>query len=74
VSYWPDAVQAIANILPLTYGLAAVRLLFDGGSAKEVIEQTGKGLLVASLWFGLAMILIDRMADAGRQDGSIEFV
>ena len=74
VSYWPDAVQAVANILHLTYELAAVRLLFDGAPAGDVLEQIGKGLLIAAVWFGVAVALIDRMADAGRRDGSIEFV
>ena len=74
VSYWPDAVEAVANILPLTYELAAVRLVFHGAPAGEVLEQIGKGLLIAAVWFGVAVALIDRMADAGRRDGSIEFV
>jgi hypothetical protein len=31
VDFWPGPVQAVANLLPVTHGLLAVRQLLDGG-------------------------------------------
>ena len=72
VSFWPDWLQASVQILPLTHGLAAIRALLGGESAEIVTQQAGFELLVGFGWFALAMLTMDRMADAGRASGSIE--
>jgi ABC-2 type transport system permease protein len=74
VSYWPGAVEALSNILPVTHGLAASRLLLDSGSATDIVSQAFYALVVSLAWLLLALLIIDRMANAGRRDGSIEFV
>jgi ABC-2 type transport system permease protein len=74
LSFWPGWLQVIANCLPITHGLKAVRLLLAGGDASSVLTAAGLELLVAASWLTLAALTMDRMANAGRASGSIEFV
>ena len=74
VEYWPRVVQIIANLLPLTHGLHAIRLLLDGASAGPILEATALEVSVALSWLIISMLLMDRLADAGRREGSIELV
>jgi ABC-2 type transport system permease protein len=73
VSFWPEPVQAIAMVLPVTHGLEAVRLLFAHGPAQAVALELALEALVGAGWLTLALLSVDRMAAAGRRDGSIEF-
>jgi len=74
VSYWPGWIEVIAHGLPITHGLLAVRELLAGGAAGSILENAGLELLVAAAWLALAALVMDRMAESGRADGSIEFV
>ncbi len=74
VDYWPRAVEIFANLLPLTHGLEAIRLLLDKASAGSIAEAAGLEIVVALAWLLTAGLIMDRMADAGRRDGSIEYV
>ena len=61
LGFWPDSVQLIVQFLPVTHGLQAIRMVLDEAAV-------GLG------WLVVATITLDRMANAGRADGSIEFV
>ena len=74
LSFWPDSVQLIVQFLPVTHGLQAIRLVLDEASAGAVLEQAALEAAVGLGWLVVAIITMDRMADAGRADGSIEFV
>ena len=74
VSFWPEGVQIVVQVLPITHGLQAIRLLFDEAPATQVLISASLELAVALGWITLALIAMDRMANAGRADGSIEFV
>jgi ABC-2 type transport system permease protein len=74
VSFWPQSVQAIANVLPLTHGLEAIRLLFDEASWQSIAEAASLELIVGLCWLGATILLIDRLVDGGRRDGSIDFL
>ena len=74
VSYWPGWLEAIAQVLPLTHGLEAVRGLLAGASATTVLQDAGLELAVAAGWLALTALVMDRMAESGRANGSIEFV
>jgi ABC-2 type transport system permease protein len=50
VDFWPGPVQAVANLLPVTHGLLAVRQVLDGGSLAAAAPQVGAELLVAAGW------------------------
>jgi ABC-2 type transport system permease protein len=64
--FWPEWIQVIAFGLPLTHGVAALRLLLSNGSSTDIILDTGLELIVAFSWLGASMLIIDRMAEASR--------
>lgn len=70
---WPVGIRALASLLPVTHGLAAIRLLLDGGGAAPVLRGLGLELLVGAGWYLLALLSIRRLVDRGRADGSIEY-
>ncbi|GAA3885733.1 hypothetical protein GCM10022243_58190 [Saccharothrix violaceirubra] len=73
VDYWPTVVRVVANVLPLTHGLAAVRLVLAGGEAGAVLLQAGTEALVGAAWLAVALGVFGRLVDGGRRNGSIEF-
>lgn len=74
ISFWPEGVQFAVQVLPITHGLQAIRLLLDEAPLRQVLVSASMELAVALGWITLAVIAMDRMANAGRADGSIEFV
>ena len=74
VSFWPAWVEVASNLLPLTHGLQAIRLILDQGSLPMVLEKLGLEVVVGVTWLLASLVLIDRLADAGRKNGSIDFV
>ena len=74
VAFWPEGVQIAVQFLPITHGLQAIRLLLDEAPAGRVLTSASLELAVALVWITLAIVAMDRMANAGRADGSIEFV
>jgi ABC-2 type transport system permease protein len=74
VAFWPGWIEILANLLPVSHGLRAMRMLLDGQTSGAVFENLALELLVALGWLAVAALLIDRLADGGRRDGSIELV
>ncbi len=74
VAFWPGYVQFIVKLLPITHGLQAVRLALDEASLAAIVQAAALEVAVTLGWIILAVLVIDRMANAGRRDGSIEFV
>jgi ABC-2 type transport system permease protein len=72
VTFWPGWVQAVANVLPVTHGLEAIRVLLDEGPFDKIVEGVALEFVVATSWLALSILLIDRLAEGGRRDGSIE--
>ncbi|KQR11675.1 ABC transporter permease [Cellulomonas sp. Leaf334] len=77
ISYWPAAVQAVAQVVPLTHTIEAVRRSMVGeGTWAEVVAASSGPLLVAAglgaVWLVLGCLLIERYAHAGRDDGRID--
>jgi ABC-2 type transport system permease protein len=73
VSYYPEPVQWLAQVLPLTHGLEAIRELLAGEPFGSLVPDAGLELLVGCSWLALALITFNRLAEGGRRDGSIEF-
>lgn len=73
VDYWPGWIEAVATVLPLTHGLAAIRALLDGAPLASLIPQVVAEAGVGVGWLALAMLSFHRLAESGRRDGSIEF-
>lgn len=72
-SFWPEPLHWLVQILPLTHGLEAVRNLLDSGSPTSVLLPAGLEIACAGLWAGLTLLLFERLAAAGRRDGSLGF-
>ncbi|MDQ0958584.1 MULTISPECIES: ABC transporter permease [unclassified Streptomyces] len=70
---WPEGVQTLAAGLPLTHGLQAIRGYFDGGAAGDLVTGAGAELAVGCGWLAVAVLVLQRMADGGRREGSLEF-
>ncbi|WP_017587872.1 ABC transporter permease [Nocardiopsis ganjiahuensis] len=56
VEFWPVPVQWIAQALPVTHGLAAVRAVEAGAPASAVLASVGLMLLAAACWLSLALV------------------
>jgi ABC-2 type transport system permease protein len=72
VEFFPGWVQAIANALPLTHGLAAVRLVLADGFAADAFRLAGVELLVGLAWFAAALFGFKVFVEGARRDGSID--
>jgi ABC-2 type transport system permease protein len=74
VNFWPLWIQRIVSVMPVTHGLAAMRLLFSDGSATAIVQGVAAEAALGLGWLALGMMAMDYMANRGRRDGSIEFV
>lgn len=72
VTFWPTPIRAVAAVLPLTHGLAAVRTLLGGGAVRLAARDAGLEIAVGLGWLLLAGLVFKRLAEGGRKDGSIE--
>lgn len=69
----PDPVAALANVLPVTHGLAAIRGVIDGAPPSTVIVQA---LLEAAVGLGWLAVTVPAMwwfAERLRRNGQVEF-
>lgn len=70
VSYWPAGIRAVANVLPVTHGLQAIRTLIAGGEARMVVTAVAQELLVAAGWAVMAMASYGAFARNARRNGT----
>jgi ABC-2 type transport system permease protein len=73
IDFFPTPIEWLANVLPITNGLQAIRDTLDGGSAMVVLANVGIEFGVAAAWLTLALTTFGRFISAGRRDGSLEF-
>jgi ABC-2 type transport system permease protein len=73
IDFFPTPIEWLANVLPITNGLQAIRDTLDGDPATSVLANVAVELAVGSAWLATALITFGRFIGAGRQDGSIEF-
>jgi len=74
VTFWPRWIQVITSFLPVTHGLQSMRLLFSRGDPFVIISGTVLEAVIGMSWLILGILTMDRMANHGRSEGSIEFV
>jgi ABC-2 type transport system permease protein len=72
-SFWPAPVQAVAQLLPLTHGLRAVRELLAGARPGPIIGNLALEIAVGTGWALVAVLTYWRFVVHGRQTGSLEF-
>lgn len=73
VSYYPEPVQWLAQVLPLTHGLQAIRDTLAGEGGTTILSNAALEALVGLGWLAAAIVTFDHLAESGRRDGSIEF-
>lgn len=69
----PASIRVIADCLPLTHGLQAVRLLYSAAPLSHVAGQTALEIITGICWSGVAWLVFFHLAHRGRRDGSIEY-
>lgn len=72
VAYWPQPLAALANILPVTHGLMAIRETVSGGTAGHILSELALEVGVGAAWLVLGVAVSRRFVSTGRRDGSIE--
>jgi ABC-2 type transport system permease protein len=74
ISFWPTSIRVLVQAMPLTHGLTAIRGILTNAPAQLVLRETVLEGIVGVAWLTISLFLIDRVAESGRADGSIEFV
>ena len=69
---YPRPVAAVAQVLPLTNGLVAIRHVLAGELA-QAAARAGAEALVGLGWLGLCLLTFSRFVRHGRRDGSLDF-
>jgi ABC-2 type transport system permease protein len=72
VDHWPAPIAALAELLPLTHALQALRDLLAGAPASTVLAGLGCEALVALAWTALGVVLLERAVAGERRRGTIE--
>lgn len=73
VSFLPRPLQYAADALPLTHGLAAIRLLLANAPATHIMVQAALEGAVGIGWLSISVAVFWQLAEAGRRSGAIEF-
>ncbi|MGI8480255.1 MAG: ABC transporter permease [Gaiellaceae bacterium] len=73
LSYYPEPLELLSRFLPLTNGLLAIRGVFDGSSAAEIVGNSALELVVGLGWMTAALLSFNRLASRGRRDGSLDY-
>ena len=71
VSFWPIWVQAIAQALPVTHALRGLRAGLADGFI-NALPQLALALAIGAAWATLGARLIERLAENGRRDGTVD--
>lgn len=73
ISFWPEALRWLINLLPSTHALLAIRAAIADVEIARIVTELGYEALIALLWAGLGAAIMHYMVNAGRADGSIQF-
>lgn len=73
LSFYPEPVEWVSQVLPLTHGLLAIRGVLDGAGTALVLRETALESVVALGWLALCIATFGRFVSRGRVDGSLEF-
>lgn len=73
LSYYPEALEWLSRILPVTNGLLGVRGVFEGADAATIVGDGLLELAVATGWMTLALASFNQLASRGRRDGSLDY-
>lgn len=71
-SYWPRPIGAIAQLLPVTHGLLAVRELIAGSPASLILRDSALTAVNCLGWLAAGALVLTLAARAGRRTGKLE--
>ncbi|GAA1918522.1 ABC transporter permease [Streptantibioticus ferralitis] len=71
VSFWPTPLAALAQVFPVTHGLAAIRTILSGGSMSHALGQAALEPMVGMGWLVIGALLYRRMVESSRRRGSL---
>ena len=74
LSALPPGVQWIGNMLPVTHGLLAIRMILEGQSYLQVAPQVGLELLIAFVYGAVAWLVFGYRLRVIRERGSFELI
>ncbi|ONK16048.1 ABC transporter permease [Streptomyces sp. MP131-18] len=73
IGYWPSWIGRIADIVPLTHLLHALRALTEDASSGYVFARAALGLLVGVFWLVMAHLAFESLLHRGRRRGTVDF-
>jgi ABC-2 type transport system permease protein len=73
ISFFPEPLEWIASLLPVTNGLEAIRDVLNGEDARTILANAAAEAAVLLGWLTLALATFGRFVGHGRRDGSLEF-
>lgn len=73
IDYFPQFVEVLARLLPLTHGLVAIREVFGQGQVGVIVLNVALEIAVGTGWLLLSLFAFARLANEGRRNGSIVF-
>jgi ABC-2 type transport system permease protein len=68
----PGPVALVAQFLPLTHGLAAIRAVL-AGDLLGALGGAGLEIAVGAGWLGVCLLTFSRFIQQGRRDGTLDF-
>lgn len=74
VSALPSWLAQIAQFLPLTHGLSAVRMTLIGGDGGTILREVSLELGIGLLFAAVALLLFNMLFRRARRDGSLSLV
>ena len=73
LSYYPEWLEWLSRVLPVTNGLLAVRGVFEEAGWETIVAAGALELVVAAGWMTIALASFNRLASRGRIDGSLDY-
>ncbi len=73
LSFYPEPLEWLSRLLPLTNGLLGIRGVFGGADPTTILGDAALEAAVAVAWMTVALATFNRLAARGRRDGSLEF-
>lgn len=73
LSYYPEPIELLSRLLPLTNGLLAIRGVFEGAPASTILGDAALEAAVGLGWMIAALLSFNRLASRGRRDGSLDY-
>lgn len=74
LTFWPGWVERIAQVLPVTHGLQAIRLFMAVGLSGDVAVDAALEVVVGFGWLALGILTLDRTVHMARRSGNIELI